>query len=490
MKKLRVLLCLIFAAVFVPWGAACKKTEESAPACYELRLAYNPETRTLTGEETFAYENRRDSAPAELKFNLYPNAYREDAVYKPVSESMETSAYYAGKSYGKIEILGVEGGGEWAIEGEDCNLLCVSLLSPLQTGERVTLKISFVATLPAANHRFGVSEHAVNLGNFYPILCGVYGNGFYENVYASEGDPFVSDCADYDVSLTLPENYAVAASGREISAATGENGLKTCRYEGKNMRDFAFVCSEKFKVAECKAKTSKNATAAVKYYYIDDAEPQKTLGAAREALEYYSESYGAYPYGTYSVAQTGFCYGGMEYPALSFLAAGLAEEEKIYATAHETAHQWWYALVGSNAVEEAWQDEGAAEYSAACFFGEYKQYGIDKETLIRSAEREYHAYYSVYSRVFHGTDTRMSRPLGDYAGDYEYRAIAYDKGLMLFSALEKSVGKKTVEKALRAYVKACAYKIAAPADPVAAFERSGVDVSGLFSSFLNGEAIV
>ena len=126
-------------------------------------------------------------------------------------------------------------------------------------------------------------------------------------MYASEGDPFVSDCADYDVSLTLPENYAVAASGREISAATGENGLKTCRYEGKNMRDFAFVCSEKFKVAECKAKTSKNSAAAVKYYYIDDAEPQKTLGAAREALEYYSESYGAYPYGTYSVAQTGFC---------------------------------------------------------------------------------------------------------------------------------------------------------------------------------------
>ena len=83
MKKLRVLLCLIFAAVFVPWGAACKKTEESAPAFYELRLAYNPETRTLTGEETFAYENRRDSAPAELKFNLYPNMFSCDNATAP-----------------------------------------------------------------------------------------------------------------------------------------------------------------------------------------------------------------------------------------------------------------------------------------------------------------------------------------------------------------------------------------------------------------------
>ena len=269
----------------------------------------------------------------------------------------------------------------------------------------------------------------------------------------------------------------------QLLAVRGEAAVY--EFSAENSASRAEILNAVSKKLNAEVRFTEEAGGAVSYYCYSDK-----IGAAREALEYYSESYGAYPYGTYSVVQTGFCYGGMEYPALSFLAAGLAEEEKIYATAHETAHQWWYALVGSNAVEEAWQDEGAAEYSAACFFGEYKQYGIDKETLIRSAEREYHAYYSVYSRVFHGTDTRMSRPLGDYAGDYEYRAIAYDKGLMLFSALEKSVGKKTVEKALRAYVKACAYKIAAPADPVAAFERSGVDVSGLFSSFLNGEAIV
>ena len=490
MKKLRVLLCLVFAAVFVPWGVSCKKAEESPAIFYDLQLAYEPESRVLTGEETFVYENRRDSAPAALKFNLYPNAYREDAVFRPVSESAESAAYYAGKSYGKIEILSVTGGGEWAIEGEDCNLLCVSLLSPLDTGDRVTLKISFAATLPMVNHRFGVSESAVNCGNFYPILCGVYGNGFYENTYACEGDPFVSDCADYSVSLTLPKTYVAAASGREISSSAEKNGQKTYVYEGKNMRDFAFVCSGKFKVAECKAKTSKRTETAVKYYYTEDAEPQKTLRAARESLEYFSKTYGAYPYETYSVAQTEFCYVGMEYPALSMISSGLSEKEKNYVTAHETAHQWWYGIVGSNAAEEAWQDEGLAEYSAACFFGEYTHYGIEKSAPIQSAEKEYHAYYDVYSRVFHGADTRMSRSLRDYAGDYEYRAIAYDKGLMLFCALENAVGGKRTEKALRFYAEACAYKIAAPCDLIAAFEKAGADVSGLVNAYLSGEAIV
>ncbi len=490
MKKLRVLLCLALTATFAPWGASCKKTVETPAISYDLKLIYEPENRVLTGEETFVYENRRDSAPAALKFNLYPNAYREDAVFRPVSESAEGAAYYAGKSYGKIEISNVTGGGEWAIEGEDCNLLCVSLLSPLDTGDSVTLKISFVATLPIVNHRFGVSESAVNLGNFYPVLCGVYGNEFYENTYACEGDPFVSDCADYSVSLTLPEKYVAAASGREISSKTDENGLKTCVYEGKNRRDFAFVCSDKFRIAECKAKTSKRGETAVKYYYTDDAEPQKTLCAARESIEYFSQTYGAYPYETYSVAQTGFCYGGMEYPALSMIAAGLSEKEQSYVTAHETAHQWWYGAVGSNAAEEAWQDEGLAEYSAACFFGAHPRYGIEKSALLLSAEKEYHAYYDVYSRVFHGADTRMSRSLHDYAGNYEYRAIAYDKGLMLFCALESSVGAKKTEKALKSYFDSCAYKIAAPYDLIAAFERAGTDVSGLVNAYLSGEAIV
>ena len=92
--------------------------------------------------------------------------------------------------------------------------------------------------------------------------------------------------------------------------------------------------------------------------------------------------------------------------------------------------------------------------------------------------------------MFGEADTRMSRSLKDYVSDYEYRAIAYDKGLILFSALEKSVGKKTVHKALKRYIADNKYKIAAPADLVAAFEKAGVDVSGYFASFLDGTAIV
>ncbi|MGN1052512.1 MAG: M1 family aminopeptidase, partial [Candidatus Scatosoma sp.] len=185
-----------------------------------------------------------------------------------------------------------------------------------------------------------------------------------------------------------------------------------------------------------------------------------------------------------------FCYGGMEYPALCYVSRELSEKNRNYVIVHETAHQWWYAAVGSNQAEEAWQDEGLAEYSSACFFDAHKRYGVEKSALLQAAEKEYHAYYSVYTRVFGGADTRMSRSLKDYVGDYEYRAIAYDKGLMLFCALENAVGKAKTEKALKNYFSACAYQTASPAHLVAAFEKAGVDVSGLVASFLEGKAIV
>ncbi|MGN1051892.1 MAG: hypothetical protein ACI4SH_00720, partial [Candidatus Scatosoma sp.] len=312
MKRLRVLVCFLFILIVAPWGVSCKKREQTAAVRYDMALEYAPEEAALSGEESVEFENRNEAPLSVLKFNLWPNAYREDAVYRPVSESAEDAAFYAGKSYGGITVQSVEGGGEWAVEGEDKNLLCVTLAEPIAQGESARIKIAFTAVLPKVNHRFGVSDGAVNLGNFFPIVCGsggsVYNDGtFYETVYYSDGDPFVSDCADFTVSLTLPDTYTAAASGEEISCEK-ENGKKICRYRGKNMRDFAFVLSDGFKTEEKQIALGGN-TVCVKYYYLSDAAPQDALNTACEALTYFSQSYGEYPYATYSVVQTGFCYG-------------------------------------------------------------------------------------------------------------------------------------------------------------------------------------
>lgn len=497
MKKFRVLFCFSFVVLAAPWQSGCKKSEDVAAISYKMRLEYHPAERVISGEEEIRFNVTSDGVFDCLKFYLYPNAFREGAAISPVSPVLADEAFYRGESFGGIEIksaeiIGEESGEAWSVEGDDENILKIPLSSPIGKGESVRAKILFETTLPYANHRFGVSETTVNAGNFFPALCGVARNAeggyFYEPSGGCVGDPFVSDCADFSVELTLPNTYTAAVSGVCLGESAEEEKTKLI-IEAKNARDFAFCAAENFK----KCETSVNAGGrkiSVVYYYTDDETPLSVREISAKALAYYAEAYGEYPYETYCVAESGLCFGGMEYSSLTMLARGLEEEEKIYVAAHEAAHQWWYAAVGSNQAEEAWQDEGLVEYSTACFFGEYAEYKKEKEDFALAAEKEYRAYYNVYARVFGQADTRMSRPLREYASDYEYRAIAYDKGATLFFVAEKALGKRVMEKALKRYYEDCKFSLATPADLIAAFEKAGADVSGLFASFLDGSAIV
>ena len=252
-----------------------------------------------------------------------------------------------------------------------------------------------------------------------------------------------------------------------------------------NVRDFAIVLSENFRIT-----TTKVGETALSYYYYDDISPTKTLDLVEESFAFYEKTFGEYPYPTYAVVQTGFCFGGMEYPCLVMVSDSLVKEGQARVIAHETAHQWWYGVVGSNQIEEAWQDEGLAEYSTLLFFEAYEKYGFTREGLVKEALEEYRSYYDVYGSVLGRADTRMSRSLKDFISDYEYKCIAYDKGVLMWDTLRKSVGEKKLLTGLRRYYSTCRFQTATPQDLIGCFEKTGLDVEGFFGSFLDGKAIL
>jgi hypothetical protein len=415
---------------------------------------------------------------------LYANAYRKDALYQPISTAYSTSAYYNGESYGEMVISSVNGSKNWEVMGEDENILYAYLERSLFPGDKVVLDIGFMTKLAEVNHRTGITAKTVNLGNFFPILCGLKDGGFVETVYYSDGDPFYLECADYKITLTLPKEYVVAATGALSEERTLES-KKVYTMSAMNVRDFAIVLSEELNVLRTESGGKE-----LLYYYYADKTPEKTMDIIKESFSFFEETFGEYPYSQYSVVQTGFCFGGMEYPCLSMISDKLKEEEMARAIVHETAHQWWYCVVGSDQIENAWQDEGLAEYSSLLFFEKYEKYGFTREGLVASALKEYRSYYDVYGSVLGRTDTRMTRHLKDYISDYEYRCLSYDKSVVMFDTLRKSVGEKKFIDSLRKYYKDCAFTQASVGDLVGCFERSGLDVSGFFDSFLDGKAIL
>ncbi len=476
------LVSLVFFSV-VCAGSSCQREEESHTR-YEITAEYVPESRTVTGTVKVTFENASENAFDELKFELYPNAYREGAVYRPVSTTYENAAYYAGESYGGMNIYSVHGSKNWEITGEDENILSVYLERTLFPGEEVVLDVGFMTRLANVDHRTGVTAHTVNLGNFYPVLCGMKNGGFVESVYYSDGDPFFSECADYKVTLTLPKEYVVASTGNVV----GEDALeskKVYTMSALNVRDFALVLSEDFRVERVNVGGT-----TLSYYHYADKSPKKTLALMEECFAFYEETFGEYPYEEYSICETGLCLGGQEYPCLSLLSNSLEEKERVRAVVHEIAHQWWYAVVGSDQVENAWQDEGLAEYSALAFFEKYEKYGFTREELVKEAMEEYRSYYDVYGSMLGRADTKMTRHLKEFISDYEYKCLSYDKAVIMFDALRKSVGEEKFFQSLKRYYKSCAYKQATVEDLVGSFERSGLDVAGFFDSFLSGKGIL
>ena len=463
--------------------SGCKQ-ETGVYTKYEIVAEYIPENRTLAGAMKVTFENDTDGEISTMKFNLYPNAYRKDAVYTPVSKAYEKSAFYAGESYGEIVVSSVNGAKNWEVMGEDRNILCADLERPLYPGDRVVLDIGFTTKLATVNHRTGVTKNTVNLCNFYPVLCGFKDGGFYGCVYTSQGDPFYADCADYKMTLTLPKEYLVASTGEMVAERTLES-KKEYTISATNTRDFALVLSEKYRVL-----STMEGDTQVLYYYYKDEDASKTLQVAVESLRYFEKTFGEYPYANYTVAETGFCYGGMEYPALSLISDGLKGGDRVRVTVHETAHQWWAMVVGSDQIENAWQDEGLAEYSTMLFFENYEKYGFVREDMVAQCLREYRSYYDVYGSVLGRTDTSMTRHLKEFVSDYEYRCLVYDKSVVMFDTLRKSVGDKKFFSALKRYYGANLFKMASTGDLIGSFEKTGLDVVGFFDSFLQGKAIL
>lgn len=482
-KTVCLALGILLSITMFFWGTGCAEKAGTSNR-YEITAEYVPENNTLAGTAKVYFENESDNEISVLKFQIYPNAYRKNALYKPVSSNMAQSAYYAGESYGEMVISSVNGAKNWEIMGEDENILCAFLERTLFPGDRVVLDIGFLVKLAKVNHRTGITDKTVNLGNFFPILCGVQDGGFYESVYYSDGDPFFSECAHFKVVLKAPKEYVVASSGALVNERTLES--KTVHtFELQNARDFALVLSNRFRCLEKQVGET-----VVSYYYYEDADPQTSLQTATDAFSYYEKTFGEYPYPTYSLAQTGLCFSGMEYPALVMLSDVLKPQEKTRVIAHETAHQWWYGVVGNNQIEYAWLDEGVAEYSTLLFFESYEKYGVAREKAVAEALKEYRSYYDVYGNVLGRTDTRMNRHLSEYLSGYEYQCIAYNKGLIMLDTLRKSIGDKKFISSLKKYYKDNQFCVATPAHLIASFEKNGLDVGGFFDSFLSGKGVL
>ena len=465
-KSVVVVLSALMVALPIGGMTACGSAGAKRSE-YKIEAEYFEEDRRLEASAEIVVYNGSDNAYSVLPFMLWGNAYGAGAKLAPASVH--------GEDLGGVKINEVTGA-EYSLGGADGTVMYLALREPLYAGERTTLTVDYTLILAKTEHRLGVGENCVNLSWFYPVLCAAGVEGFLEYAEEGFGESFVCDCADFDVTLTVPEKFTAAYGGEGSEVA--ENGKKTYHVVAKNTRDVAFVLGEFQTVSgECGGVP-------VQYRYFRDEFPEETLRVALKAVETFEKLFGDYPFDKYTLAETDFPLGGMEYSAFAVLSCALRHEERAEVVVHETAHQWWYASVGSNQYENAWQDEGLAEYSVALFYECNADYG-DYRKSVNASEHAYRAYFSVASQLSDEVNTAMTRPLSSFSGEYDYRVIAYDKGVVMFDRVRETVGNRRFFAGLKSYAQKYGGKIASPEDLISCF-----GAERLFASFLEGKCVI
>ncbi len=484
MKKCVLLIILLLFCPFIFIGCGA----EAKVSTYTIDIDYNDATHSFCAEQEVCYVNNSDNAFTNLYFHLYPNAFREDAKESPVSISNKSKAYPNGDSFGNIEIQRVEVAKKetsFKIGGEDENLLIIPLKEKLYPDESVALTMEYTVTIPNVHHRFGYGEDTVNIANFYPIAC-VYedGKGFVTDLYCANGDPFYSDIANYNISITYNNDLKLASSGDVVS--NKKKDKTTTKIQAKKVRDFAFVLSKKF---ECKTQKINNVE--VKYFYYNDVKAEESLKVCTQALKFFSDKFGEYPYKQISIVQSNFVYGGMEYPNMVLISDDLSHENANYVIVHEIAHQWWYGVIGNDQYNEAWIDESLTEYSTALFFENHKEYGFDYKTLVTSANSSFKFYYDIYKSVCDEVDTSMNRSISEFDTEPEYVHSIYTQGVIMYDSLRELIGEKRFYSCCKKYFDKFQYQNVSGADLINSFSRGcGRNLENFFESFLDGNVFI
>ena len=498
MKKFKITSIIFCLAVITLSIFMCSCKKDDSPlgikeklTQYNISINLNLEDFTLDCKQKMSVYNNNGEDLTNLKFHLYPKAFTMGAIYPSVNSLYTAKAYPNGKSYGDITInkcYNDENNIDFYCEGSDNDILVVNINSSSE--EYVDFYIEYEVKLPNINHRFGYGENTINLANFYPILC-VYENGeFSTKPYSTNGDPFYSNIANYEVDITYPSNYILAHSGNLIK--NEDNALNTTAYiKGENIRDFAMTLSSKFKVLTHNINGDKGIIA-INYYYYSDEYPEKSLQTCVDSLSTFNELFCCYPYKQLSVCETNFVYGGMEYPNLVFISDDIsAYSDYTNTIIHEIAHQWWYGIVGNDEYTYGWLDEGLTEYSTALFYEKNPSYEVTMKDIITNTTNSYLLFVQVYTDVFGNCNTTMSRLLNEYDTEPEYVYIAYVKAVLLFNDIRELIGNENFINGLKLYIKEYKGKNATPDNLIECMEKtSSKPLKDIFYSYIDGKVII
>ncbi|MDR3185524.1 MAG: M1 family metallopeptidase [Christensenellaceae bacterium] len=439
---------------------------------YKISLEISSDLKKVNIFENVEVFNDSQDQWDVLVFNVYANAYREHATEKAYFTAL---ARYGGLDLDSIKIDDYDYLTTSAVDSLD-TILEIKLKEPLAPNNKVLISMQGTLLIPSCNLRLGLSSgEYLNLGNFYPVLSVYENSNWRRDRYTRIGDPFYADIADYEVSVKCNEDLSVAISGdRKTESIDG--GEKIITSYGQNLRDFAIVASY-----QLDKLTGLVGTTEINYYHSSAKDAENCLISAISALETFNSIIGNYPYKVLNLVETDFYYGGMEYSNLVYINRHSKNKKDVIV--HETAHQWFACLVGSDSINSGWLDEGLVTYLTDYYY--LKTEGEDVYIKRRQSEKSIlDTYLKMQIEADSSFDQSIERSLYKFKNNHDYCMIMYNKAGILFETLSHYVGYKKFESVLKTYYDKNCFKIANLESIYKAFQSNHKNIKALTESYI------
>jgi hypothetical protein len=469
---------------------------------YRISATLDTAKREIRGRETIHYTNQSpDALPYLWMFleqNICDPAGVTEQLDQPPLAFLGSSFDFSCKGFkGGVTLERVSIGGRTVRPVVYGTTMRLDLPRPLASGGALDIVVAWRFPVPDYGAgRMGRDGRLYEIAQWYPRMA-VYDDvrGWNHDPYIGAGE-FYLEYGSFDVSLTVPAGYIVAATGslrnpeivltsaqrsrleiarRSVSPVAvitaseaghtdrtrpSARGQVTWRFTADSVRDFAFAASPDFRW-----DASGHHGIMVHTLYRSSApEWEEANRMVREALRYFSEQWYPYPYPHITSVEGPV--EGMEYPMLTFDPRAPSREERHWVLAHELGHQWIPMLVGSNERLYPWMDEGFNTFidlAAAASYFSGTGYGDSIETNPLGLYQNH---------AVTGEQPLIARPV-------EVQDLfwtGYQKPALMLQTLRFEVlGKERFDHAFREYLKAWAYKHPTPAD----FFRLMRDASGV-----------
>lgn len=394
-------------------------------ADYEISVELNDANQSITGTEKITYHNNSPDVLKYLWLQLDQNLFEKESNTGKTSTNSIRDSVAAKTMAGQLSLYDFTGGYKIAsVKDASGNplkhiinktMMRVDLLQPLKPGGQFSFQVAWSYNINDRNFQGGRSgyeyfpaedNYVYTIAQFFPRMC-VYDDvvGWQNKQFLGRSE-FTLPFGDYKVSITVPADHVVAATGmiknpqqvlskteierfekakttfdKPVVIVTQEEAVakektkskekKTWQFEASNVRDFAFATSRKFIWDAMSVKLGTTTPLAMSYYPKEGNplwEKESTL-AVKNTLEVYSKYTIDYPYPQATSVHAASI--GMEYPMICF-NFGRPNKDGTYTNQtlqrmlgvviHEVGHNFFPMIINSDERQTTWMDEGVDSF--------------------------------------------------------------------------------------------------------------------------------